>query len=80
MPCNFCEKIDGLERVDHPLNGAKTVGFGTTKNVQVYRCQMCQEYVVHIIKSTASLITSPAGDEKIKHVGWDPDKIEEPED
>lgn len=94
MSCNFCDKLEGLLKVDHPLNGSKSpnkgptagmyAAFGRTKLIQLYRCQMCQEYIMHIKTSTAfagafGVTTSPAAKETIEYVGWDLDKIKEPE-
>ena len=37
MACGYCEKVEGLPKVDHVLN---------TKGKQVYRCPLCTEYIV----------------------------------
>ncbi len=53
MACGYCEKIEGLPKVDHVLN---------TAGKQVYRCPMCTEYIVEIkISTSGGVAGAPAG-------------------
>lgn len=75
MSCNFCEKsIDGLKEIDHPLNGEKVGAFGIKHRIQIYQCQMCQEYWGH--HSRVGPITGTTSEHgKTVPLGWDFDKI-----
>lgn len=39
MSCNYCSKLEGLPKYEHPLNKNGT---------QVYKCPMCTEFVVKV--------------------------------
>jgi len=86
MSCNFCTTIKGLKKVDHPLNCSTAQAFGLHKVIQIYRCQLCQEYLMYRNKKHPTIAMgafgykSPAKEiENITHVGYDPTKIKDDE-